>query len=83
MKSIIALAAIEVFVWVALLGVTYVIAKGAFAINLGTTTLTERIATQAARVSASAVLVLVWLFAWKGVADYYLSRMLSRQQSTA
>jgi hypothetical protein len=82
-KNILPLAGIEVFVWLLLLGVTFVISKGAFAINFGTTTLVELIATETARVAASAVLVLVWLLAWKKVADDYLSRTLSRQQSTA
>jgi hypothetical protein len=67
-------------VWLALLAVTFGISKGAFAISFGTTTLIARVATQVARVSVSAALVLIWLLAWKKVADYYLSRMLYRRE---
>jgi hypothetical protein len=69
----------EVFVWLILLAVVFVISKGAFAINFGTATLLARIATQTARVSVSAMLVLLWLLIWKKTADYYLSKMLSRR----
>jgi len=82
-KRLIPLAAMEVFVWLILLAVVFVISKGAFAINFGTSTLIERVATQVARVSSSGVLVLLWLFAWKKIADYYLSRTLSRHGASA
>jgi hypothetical protein len=80
-NRILQLAAMEVFVWLILLAIVFVISKGAFEISFGTATLIARVATQVARVSVSAGLVLVWLLAWKKVADYYLSRMLSRQTS--
>ena len=82
MKRIIILAAIEVFVWFVLLVVTFLISKVAIEISFGTTTLAARIATQTARLSVSAALVLAWLLAWKKVADLYLSRMLSRHSSS-
>ena len=81
MNRILPLAAMEVFVWLILLAIVFVISKGAFAISFGTSTLIARVATQVARVSVSAALVLFWLLAWKKVADYYLSRMLSRHVS--
>jgi hypothetical protein len=71
----------EVFVWLILLAIVFVISRGVFAINFGTATLIARVATQTARVSVSAALVLAWLLTWKKIADYYLSRMLSRQSS--
>ena len=83
MKRILPLAAMEVFVWLILLAIVFIISKGAFAINFGTATLLARVATQTARVSVSGLLVLVWLLIWKKTADYYLSRMLSRQSANA
>jgi tryptophan-rich sensory protein len=83
MKRLLPLVAIEVFVWLILILTVFVISKGAFAITFGTSTLIARVATQVARVSTSAALVLVWLLAWKKLADYYLSRMLARQGATA
>jgi hypothetical protein len=83
MNRTLQLASIEVFVWAILLVITFVISKGAFAINFGTATVFARVATQVARVSVSAALVLVWLLTWKKVADYYLSRTLSRQRANA
>jgi len=82
-KRLVPLAAIETFVWVLLLIVTFVISKGALEISFGTATLAARVATQIARVVASGTLVLVWLFGWKKVTDLYLSRTLSRQRTTA
>ena len=81
MKRLLPLAAIEIFVWLFLLGSTYVISKGAFAINFGRTTLLESVATQTARVVASGGVVLVWLLGWKKVTDWYLVRTLSRKQA--
>jgi hypothetical protein len=83
MKRLIPLAAIEIFVWLFLLGSTYVISKGAFAINFGTATLLESVATQTARVVASGGVVLVWLLGWKKVTDWYLVRTLSSKRSSA
>ena len=80
MKRLLPLAAIEVFVWLFLLGCTYVISK-AFAISFGTATLVERVATQMARVAASGGLILVWLVGWKKMTDSYLTRTLSRKQA--
>lgn len=71
----------EVFVWLILVAIVFIISKGVFAINFGTATLTARVATQTARVSVSAALILAWLFTWKKIADYYLTRMMSRQSS--
>jgi hypothetical protein len=68
----------EVFVWLILLAITFVISVGVFEISFGTATLMERVATQVARVSVSAALVLVWLTLWKWTADRYLSRTLTR-----
>jgi len=83
MKRILSLAAIEVFVWFVLLVITFLVSKGAIEISFGTATLIERIATQTARLLVSAVLILLWLLAWKKVADLYLSKMLSRHSATA
>jgi hypothetical protein len=83
MRRILSLAAIEVFVWFVLLVITFLVSKGAIEISFGTATLIERIATQTARLLVSAVLILVWLLAWKKVADLYLSKMLSRHSATA
>jgi len=83
MKRILSLAAIEVFVWFVLLVITFLVSKGAIEISFGTATLIERIATQTARLLVSTVLILVWLLAWKKVADLYLSKMLSRHSATA
>lgn len=81
MKRLLPLAAIEIFVWLFLLGSTYVISKGAFAISFGTATLVESVATQTARVVASGCVVLVWLLGWKKVTDWYLVKTLSRKQA--
>jgi hypothetical protein len=82
MNRILPLAAIEVFVWIILLAITFLISKGAIEINFGTVTLIERIATQTVRLLVSGALVLAWLLAWKKVADYYLSRMLTRRTTS-
>jgi len=76
-RRIIPLAAIEVFAWLMLLAITFLISKGVIEISFGTATLLARIATQAVRLLVSVALVLTWLLAWKKVADLYLSRMLS------
>lgn len=81
MKRILPLAAIEVFVWLILLIVTFLIAKEAVRIDFGMATLSGDIVTQIARLVVSGLLVLVWLLAWKKVADYYLARMLSRSSN--
>ena len=81
MKRLIPLAAIEIFVWLFLLGCTYVISKGAFAINFGTATWAERVATQTARVAVSGGIILIWLLSWKKVTDSYLTRTLSRTRA--
>ncbi len=81
MKRLLPLAAIEIFVWLFLLGSTYLISKGTFAINLGTATLVESVATQTARVVASGGVVLIWLLGWKKVTDWYLVRTLSRKRA--
>lgn len=77
MRRIIPLAAIEVFAWLMLLAITFLISKGVIEISFGTATLLARIATQTVRLLVSVALVLTWLLAWKRVADLYLSRMLS------
>ena len=77
MKRVLSLAAIEIFVWLVLLAMTFTISKGVFEITFGTTKLIERVATQVARASVSAALVLVWLMLWKWVADRYLSKTIS------
>jgi len=80
-KRLLPLAAIEIFVWLFLLGSTYVISKGAFAISFGTATLVESIATQTARVAASGGVVIIWLLGWKKVTDWYQVRTLSRKRA--
>ena len=77
-KRLLPLVSIEIFVWLILLAVTFIISKGVFAISFGTATLIERVSTQVIRVSVSAGLVLMWLLLWKWVADYYLSRTVIR-----
>ena len=81
MKRLLPLAAIEVFVWFILLVITLIISKGAFSINFGTGTRIQLLATEAARVGASGVLVLIWLVSWKKVADIYLRKAL-RERAT-
>ena len=83
MKRILPLVAIEISVWLMLLAITFAISKIAFAIDFGTATLVDRIATQTARLSLSAALIVVWLVAWKRVADYYLARTLSRRLASS
>jgi hypothetical protein len=83
MKRILPLAAIEIFVWFVLLAVTFLISKVAIELSFGTTTLVARVATQIVRLLASGTLVLAWLAAWKKVADFYLSRALSRSGTNA
>lgn len=82
-KRILPLAALEVFVWLVLLAITFLISKVAFEISFGTATLAARIATQTVRLLASGTLVLVWLLVWKKAADLYLSRTLSRYRTSA
>jgi hypothetical protein len=81
-KRIIPLAAIEVFVWLVLLTITFLISKVAIELSFGTATLLERTATQIVRTGVSAALILAWLLTWKKVADVYLSRMLSRHATS-
>lgn len=81
MKRLLPLAAIEVYVWLILLAITFLISKGVLQIDLGMATLMGRVATQIARLSVSAALILIWLIAWKKVTDYYLSRTLSRSSN--
>ena len=83
MKRVLSLAAIEIFVWLVLLLITFSISKGAIEISFGSATLPERVATQTARLLTSGLLILLWLVAWKKVADLYLCRMLSRHAVSA
>jgi len=81
MKRVLSLAAIEIFVWFVLLTVTFLISRVAIELSFGTAPLIARIATQVLRLLVSGALVLVWLMAWKKVADLYLSKMLARHRS--
>jgi len=83
LKRLISLAAIELSVWLVLLITILAISKGAFSINFGTRTMIQLIATETSKVLVSGVLVLVWLVAWKKIADVYLRRELSRKRATA
>jgi hypothetical protein len=83
MKRLLPLAAIEIFVWLILLITTLVISRGAFSISFGTATRIQLLVTEASRVLASGVLVLIWLVSWKKVADIYLQKELTRERVTA
>lgn len=82
MKHLLPLAAIEVFVWLILLLSAFAISRVAFAINLGTDTL-SRILTETARVVVSGIIVLFWLLVWKRTTDRYFWRAISRKRATA
>jgi len=70
-------------VWLILLLTILAIAKGAFSINFGTRTLIQLAVTDTGKILVSGMLVLVWLTAWKKIADVYLQRELTRRRATA
>ena len=69
------MAAIEIFVWAALIVCVIVIARIAFGISLGST-LGERIATQIVRLVISSAVVLLWLVSWKKITARYFWRTI-------
>ncbi|HUK27695.1 MAG TPA: hypothetical protein VLV31_04665 [Candidatus Acidoferrales bacterium] len=83
MKRLIPLASIIVVVWLILLLTILAIAKVAFSINFGTRTLIQLAITDTSKILVSAVLVLIWLLAWKKIADAYLHRELRRRTTVA
>jgi len=83
MKRLLPLAGIEVFVWSVLLLSTLLISRLAFTINLGNSSILYRIATETIRVLVSGIIVLIWLFVWKKVTDFYFWRAIARSRSTA
>ena len=80
MRSLLALAAVEVFVWLALLLSALFISKIAFAINLGTETVLSRVATETLRVVVSGAIVVLLLLAWKWMVDAYFWRTIARRE---
>ncbi len=83
MRRLLPLAAIEVFVWSILLVSTLLISKVAFWVNIGNSTIMQRIATETARVLVSGIIILIWLFLWKKLVDFYLWRTIARRRVTA
>lgn len=83
MRRLLALAAIEVFVWLILLASTFLISRAAFSISLGSASLLERIATQGARFIVSGIIALIWLLIWKKITDFYLWRTIARRRANA
>lgn len=82
MKRILPLAAIEIFVWAALVLCILIIGRFAFEISLGSATLVERIATQTVRLVISGAAVLLWLVSWKKITDRYFWRTIGRSSET-
>jgi hypothetical protein len=82
LKRLLPLAGIEIFVWLVLLVVTFLISRGAGSISFGTSTLPRLAVTEVSRVLVSGVLVLIWLMSWKKVADIYLQKAISREKAT-
>jgi len=83
LRTIAPLAAVEIFVWVALPLSAFFISKVAFAINLGTGTAAGRIITETLRVIVSGAIALVWLFAWKLMVDTYFWRNIGKKKSAS
>jgi len=80
MKPLLPLAAIEIFVWVALIVCITVIGRAVFEITLGAT-LAERIATQTIRLVISSATVLLWLVSWKKITERYFWRAIRGRSS--
>ena len=76
LRRLLPLAAIEVFVWVALIACIVVIGRVAFEISFGSATLGERIATQIVRLGISCAAVLLWLVSWKKITARYFWRTI-------
>ena len=72
------LAAIEIFVWAALIVCIVVVSKVAFGISVGNVTLFEKIATQIIRLGVSTGAVLIWLVSWKKITQRYFWRAVRR-----
>ena len=83
MKTIIPLAAMEVFVWFALLLSAFFISKVAFAINFGTETLVGRVATETLRVAVSGAIAVVWLLVWKWLVDTYFWLTIGKKRTVS
>jgi hypothetical protein len=81
-STILPLAAVEIFVWGVLLISAFLISQVAFQINIGTSTLADRVLTQVVRNGVSAAIVLVWLLIWKRATDNYFWRTISRRRSS-
>jgi phosphoglycerol transferase MdoB-like AlkP superfamily enzyme len=82
LKRILPLAAIMIFVWVALIVCVLVIGRIAFEISFGSATLGERIATQIIRLVMSCAAVLLWLVSWKKITVRYFWRAIGRSSRT-
>lgn len=81
MKRLVPLAAIEIFVWAALIMCVMIIGRLVFEISLGAT-LAERIVTQIIRLVISASAVLLWLVSWKKITERYFWRAIRRSSNT-
>jgi len=76
------LAAIEIFVWAALIVCIVVVSKVAFGISVGNATLLEKITTQIIRFGVSTAAVLLWLVSWKKITQRYFWRAIRRSSAT-
>jgi len=76
------LAAIEIFVWAALIACIVVVSKVAFGISVGNATLLERVSTQVIRLGVSTAAVLLWLVSWKKITQRYFWRTIRRSLAT-
>ncbi|HUO41925.1 MAG TPA: hypothetical protein VMU35_03040 [Methylomirabilota bacterium] len=81
MKRLLPLAAIEIFVWAAMIVCVMVIGRLVFEISLGAS-LAERIATQTIRLVISSAAVLLWLVSWKKITERYFWRAIRRSSNT-
>jgi hypothetical protein len=83
MRRLLPLVAIVVLVWAMLIACMLLISRVAFEITLGTSeTLFMRIVTQAVRIFVSGVIILVWLYMWKKITDWYFWRTVNRSEIT-
>jgi hypothetical protein len=82
MRRLFPLAAIELFVWIALLLSAFLISRVAFAINVGNQTFASRVATETLRVLASGAVAVAWLVIWRWIVDAYFWRFITRRRIT-
>lgn len=81
MKRLLPLAAIETFVWIALLVCVMLIGRIIFEISVGPT-LVERILTQFIRLGISVGAILIWFVSWKKITERYFWRTIRRSSNS-